>query len=107
MLSLNKIFFSFRGQTETTVGEEKKYNPRLTKTLEEFVEIMDNLNLPYPKKIGELCKHCNCAGSLLITPIASLSRNHLVITVKSDYKVYEASGITAKARLKCFSGTRP
>lgn len=41
----------YKGQTSTTVGEEKKYNPRLTKNLEEFVKIMDNLNLPYPAKI--------------------------------------------------------
>lgn len=36
----------------TTVGEEQKYNARLAgKTQEEFVQIMNNLNLPYPKKI--------------------------------------------------------
>lgn len=38
------------GQTVSTVEEEKKFNPRLTKTLDEFVNIMDNLNLPKPKK---------------------------------------------------------
>lgn len=48
-------YFLFRGQLESTVAEEKELNPRLSKTLEEFVEIMDNLNLPYPKKIGKLC----------------------------------------------------
>jgi sulfur dioxygenase len=37
----------------TTVGEEKKWNARLTKPLGEFVEIMNNLNLPYPKFIDE------------------------------------------------------
>ena len=37
----------------TTVEEEKKWNPRLAKTKEEFVKIMENLNLPYPKYIGE------------------------------------------------------
>lgn len=42
-----------RGQLESTVAEEKELNPRLSRTLEEFVEIMNNLNLPYPKKIGE------------------------------------------------------
>lgn len=47
------IFFQ-RGQLESTVWEEKNYNPRLTKSLEEFVELMDNLNLPYPKKIGKI-----------------------------------------------------
>lgn len=36
---------------ESSVWEEKQYNPRLTKSLEEFVKIMNNLNLPYPKKI--------------------------------------------------------
>ncbi|XP_063828597.1 persulfide dioxygenase ETHE1, mitochondrial [Ostrinia nubilalis] len=43
----------YRGQTATTVGEEKKYNPRLTKSLEEFINIMDTLNLPYPKMIDK------------------------------------------------------
>ncbi|KPP64693.1 persulfide dioxygenase ETHE1, mitochondrial-like [Scleropages formosus] len=41
----------YKGQTVSTVDEEKKFNPRLTKTLEEFVEIMSNLNLPKPQKI--------------------------------------------------------
>ncbi|CAH0400196.1 unnamed protein product [Chilo suppressalis] len=43
----------YKGQTATTVGEEKRYNPRLTKTLEEFIHIMDTLNLPYPKMIDK------------------------------------------------------
>lgn len=38
----------------TTVAEEKKFNPRLSKDIETFVNIMDNLNLPRPKMIGEL-----------------------------------------------------
>lgn len=41
----------YKGQTVTTVAEEKVYNPRLTKPLEEFVDIMNNLGLAYPKKI--------------------------------------------------------
>lgn len=36
----------------TTVGEEIDYNPRLSKSEDEFVEIMANLNFSYPKKIG-------------------------------------------------------
>uniref|UniRef100_A0A1A9UIZ4 Persulfide dioxygenase ETHE1, mitochondrial n=1 Tax=Glossina austeni TaxID=7395 RepID=A0A1A9UIZ4_GLOAU len=43
----------YKGQLESTVWEEKNYNPRLTKSLEQFVELMDNLNLPYPKKIDQ------------------------------------------------------
>lgn len=43
----------YKGHRSSTVGEEKKHNPRLTKTKPEFVEIMANLNLPYPKKIDD------------------------------------------------------
>jgi len=42
----------YRGHTMTTIGEEKRLNPRIAgKSEAEFVEIMDNLSLPRPKKI--------------------------------------------------------
>lgn len=41
----------YTGQTVTTVMEEKDHNPRLTKPLDQFVKIMEELNLPYPKEI--------------------------------------------------------
>ena len=41
----------YKGLTVSSVAEEKAFNPRLTKTREEFVEIMQSLGLPYPKKI--------------------------------------------------------
>ena len=49
-----KISLSYliTGFTVTSVAEELKYNARLTKTKEEFVEIMENLGLARPKKIG-------------------------------------------------------
>lgn len=47
--------FSDAGQTMTTVDEERRLNPRLTKSKEEFVKLMDNLNLDYPKMIGTIC----------------------------------------------------
>lgn len=43
----------YTGQTVTTVGEEKAFNPRLTKSLDEFIKIMKELNLPYPKAIDK------------------------------------------------------
>lgn len=45
----------YRGQTSTTIGLEKKLNPRLGsgKTIEDFKKIMSELNLPHPKKIHE------------------------------------------------------
>eukprot|EP00604_Paraphysomonas_vestita_P001957 CAMPEP_0174821708 /NCGR_PEP_ID=MMETSP1107-20130205/9211_1 /TAXON_ID=36770 /ORGANISM="Paraphysomonas vestita, Strain GFlagA" /LENGTH=211 /DNA_ID=CAMNT_0016039029 /DNA_START=120 /DNA_END=756 /DNA_ORIENTATION=+ len=41
----------YKGRMSSTVDEEKRFNPRLTKTKEEFVELMGNLNLPYPAQI--------------------------------------------------------
>ncbi|MBT6613296.1 MAG: MBL fold metallo-hydrolase, partial [Deltaproteobacteria bacterium] len=43
----------YKGRSVSSIGEEKKFNPRLGmgKTKEEFKEIMDNLNLAKPKKI--------------------------------------------------------
>lgn len=43
----------YKGRMCSTIGEEKRLNPRLSKSLSEFVEIMGNLNLSYPKKIDE------------------------------------------------------
>ncbi|MGB8225169.1 MAG: MBL fold metallo-hydrolase [Polyangiales bacterium] len=44
----------YRGLTFSTVGEEKRNNPRVGdgKTESEFAAIMNNLNLPAPKKIN-------------------------------------------------------
>jgi sulfur dioxygenase len=41
----------YKGRLSSTVGAEKTTNPRLSKSLDEFVDIMKNLNLDYPKKI--------------------------------------------------------
>lgn len=42
----------YKGRTVTTISEEKRHNPRLTgKSREEFIHLMENLNLPKPKKI--------------------------------------------------------
>uniref|UniRef100_F6ZJQ8 Persulfide dioxygenase ETHE1, mitochondrial n=1 Tax=Callithrix jacchus TaxID=9483 RepID=F6ZJQ8_CALJA len=39
------------GFTVSTVEEERTLNPRLTLSCEEFVKLMDNLNLPKPQQI--------------------------------------------------------
>ncbi|KAM4825570.1 persulfide dioxygenase ETHE1, mitochondrial [Thomomys bottae] len=41
----------YRGLTVSTVEEERTLNPRLTLSCEEFVKVMNNLNLPKPKQI--------------------------------------------------------
>ena len=40
----------YKGDTVSTIGEEKAFNPRLqVKSVDEYVELMNNLNLPNPK----------------------------------------------------------
>ncbi len=44
---------NYKGEMTSTIGEEKKHNPRLklTNSFSDFEEIMNNLNLSYPAKI--------------------------------------------------------
>ena len=40
----------YKGETVSTIGEEKAFNPRLqVKSIDQYVELMNNLNLPNPK----------------------------------------------------------
>ncbi len=40
----------YKGDTVSTIGEEKRFNPRLqVRSVEEYVELMHNLKLPNPK----------------------------------------------------------
>ena len=40
----------YKGDTVSTIGEERAYNPRLqVKSIDEYVTLMENLNLPDPK----------------------------------------------------------
>jgi glyoxylase-like metal-dependent hydrolase (beta-lactamase superfamily II) len=44
----------YRGQTVSTIGEEKQFNPRFVgKDRDSFIQLMNNLNLPNPQKIME------------------------------------------------------
>ncbi|MBD2441266.1 MBL fold metallo-hydrolase [Nostoc sp. FACHB-110] len=44
----------YRGNTVSTIAEEKQWNPRFVgRSRDEFIQLMANLNLPNPKKIME------------------------------------------------------
>lgn len=45
----------YKGRTVTTVGEERRFNPRLgdARTPEEFVRLMGELRLAYPRRMDE------------------------------------------------------
>ena len=42
----------YKGETVSTIGKEKRYNPRLqVRNVDEYIDIMNNLNLRKPEKI--------------------------------------------------------
>jgi glyoxylase-like metal-dependent hydrolase (beta-lactamase superfamily II) len=44
----------YKGQTVSTIGEEKQFNPRFVgKDRDSFIEFMNSLDLPNPQKIAE------------------------------------------------------
>ncbi|MEM1168722.1 MAG: MBL fold metallo-hydrolase [Cyanobacteria bacterium P01_H01_bin.35] len=45
----------YKGQTVSTIGEEKQFNPRFVgRDRLNFIQFMATLNLPYPKKMAEV-----------------------------------------------------
>lgn len=42
----------YSGRCMSSIGEERRLNPRLTKPRQEFINLMHDLNLPHPKQIG-------------------------------------------------------
>ena len=64
----------YQNRHVSTVDQERERNPRLGcgKTLEEFIAIMENLNLPYPKRIdiavpaNRLCGDCPDDDAVLL-----------------------------------------
>ena len=56
----------YKGDTVSTIGEEKRYNPRLqVKSVDEYVDLMSKLNLPNPEDDGRggAGQHARGAGA--------------------------------------------
>jgi glyoxylase-like metal-dependent hydrolase (beta-lactamase superfamily II) len=58
----------YKGQTMSTIGEEKRFNPRLGggKSRDEFVALMNGLHLPRPKKIDEALPANQACGDVAV-----------------------------------------
>lgn len=55
----------YKGWTASSIGEEKRFNPRLAgKSEAEYVDIMNNLNLPDPKLMDEAIPANLACGSI-------------------------------------------
>jgi glyoxylase-like metal-dependent hydrolase (beta-lactamase superfamily II)/rhodanese-related sulfurtransferase len=65
----------YKGRTVTSVREEKKHNPRLgeARTQAEFMKIMAELGLPYPKKIdAAVPANVRCGAAESLQPMAAV-----------------------------------
>lgn len=57
----------YQGQTVSTIGEEKCWNPRFAgRSRNQFIELMKNLNLPKPKKMLEAVPANQHCGKVLV-----------------------------------------
>jgi glyoxylase-like metal-dependent hydrolase (beta-lactamase superfamily II)/rhodanese-related sulfurtransferase len=60
---------NYKGQTNTTIGEERAHNPRLqVNGREAFIELMGNLNLKAPDHLTEALR-VNCSGGRSIAQL--------------------------------------
>jgi sulfur dioxygenase len=60
----------YRGHTVSTIGEEKRWNPRFFgRSRAEFITFMENLNLPDPKKIMEAVPANERCGNVMAVAV--------------------------------------
>ncbi|MFN9175909.1 MAG: MBL fold metallo-hydrolase [Synechocystis sp.] len=58
----------YHGQTVSTIGEEKQFNPRfIGRDRQEFIDYMNGLNLPDPKKIMEAVPANQLCGQKIVS----------------------------------------
>jgi len=83
----------YKGRMVTTVGEEKRLNPRLRldKSEADFVAIMDQLDLAYPKKV-DVAVPANLECGLLAVPVPAPSSRQTPAGADSVASVMETQG---------------
>jgi glyoxylase-like metal-dependent hydrolase (beta-lactamase superfamily II)/rhodanese-related sulfurtransferase len=68
----------YRGHTHSTIGEEKRTNPRVVgRTRQQYIELMNNLGLSLPDKIQEVLQPNQSAiedESMRFPPLAELNK---------------------------------
>ncbi|MDX1433120.1 MAG: MBL fold metallo-hydrolase [Gammaproteobacteria bacterium] len=86
----------YKGETVSTIGEEKAYNPRLqVRSADEYADIMNGLNLPNPRmmdvaipanlKIGFAADDPDiAAGTLRVTELLPTLGEHVFVDLRED-----------------------
>lgn len=96
--------FCESGQTVSTVGEERKYNPRLIKSKDEFVELMNSLNLPKPDKIGikSVLFHSSAVTCVnLWVPMCQFNGKTATLQILNHFSFLSFADISVPANLVC------
>ncbi len=87
----------YKGRTVSTIGEEKRLNPRFAdRSREQFITIMNNLNLSYPKKMdaavpaNEYCGDFISQDSLNLatSPATNEEQKKIELTVSTNTEIY-------------------
>jgi glyoxylase-like metal-dependent hydrolase (beta-lactamase superfamily II) len=83
----------YKGRTVTTVGEEKQFNPRLSlsKSEADFVALMDQLNLAYPRKI-DIAVPANLESGLAVSAGTKSQAQEGSVASSSVANVMETQG---------------
>lgn len=89
----------YKGRTVSTIGEEKRLNPRFAhRSRDQFIAIMSHLGLSYPKKMNEAVPANEYCGDFI--PEVSLSngmsqaintdREKVEQTLSTNTEIYES-----------------
>ena len=81
------FFFDYKGESVSTIGEEKNYNPRLqVSSAQEYANIMNNLKLNNPKLMDIAVPTNKSMGMTLETQkkLNGITYENLINVLKND-----------------------
>ncbi len=87
----------YKGRTVSTIGEEKRLNPRFVdRSREQFIAIMSHLGLSYPKKMNEAVPANEYCGDFIpevsngTSPAIDADREKVEQTLSTNTEIYES-----------------
>ncbi|MGI0495247.1 FAD/NAD(P)-binding protein [Alkalinema pantanalense CENA528] len=87
----------YKGRSVSTIGEEKRFNPRFAdRSREQFITIMSHLGLSYPKKMNEAIPANESCGDFLSNHIdttdLAIDSDHeqVELTLSTNAEIYES-----------------
>ncbi len=89
----------YKGRTVSTIGEEKRLNPRFAaRSRDQFIAIMSHLGLSYPKKMNEAVPANEYCGDFIpdmslsngTSPAIDADREKIEQTLSTNTEIYES-----------------